>query len=107
MTLATIDVFEEIFRTQSLCTAEIIAILRFFSFRNKARNPGYSRKNAGDKLKCRISRTIAGQLTPMSGGEVDTAPGTGNSRHSMQLHFPASLDIVGWNHSFWAVRPLR
>ena len=34
-------------------------------FRNKARNAGRSRKNAGNKQKCEISRTIAGRLTPM------------------------------------------
>ena len=38
---------------------------RFFSFRNKARNAGCSHKNAGNKPKCGISRTIAGRLTPM------------------------------------------
>ena len=31
-------------------------------FRNNARNAGRSRKNAGNKPKCGISRTIAGQL---------------------------------------------
>ena len=38
---------------------------RFLLFRNKARNAGRSRKNAGNKAKCGISRTIAGRLTPM------------------------------------------
>ena len=38
---------------------------RFLLFQNKARNAGCSRKNAGNKQKCGISRTIAGRLTPM------------------------------------------
>ena len=38
---------------------------RFLLFRNKARNAGRSGKNAGNKEKCGISRTIAGRLTPM------------------------------------------
>ena len=38
---------------------------RFLLFQNKARNAGRSRKNAGNKQKCGISRTIAGRLTPM------------------------------------------
>ena len=42
---------------------------RFFYFRNKARNAGRSRKNAGNKPKCGLSRTIAGRLTPMRGAE--------------------------------------
>ena len=37
----------------------------YLLFRNKARNAGRSRKNAGNKPKCRISHTIAGRLTPM------------------------------------------
>ena len=35
-------------------------------FRNRARNAGRSRRNAGNKPKCGISRTIAGWLIPMS-----------------------------------------
>ena len=38
---------------------------RFLLFQNKARNAGRFRKNAGNKPKCGISRTIAGRLTPM------------------------------------------
>ena len=37
----------------------------FLLFRNKAKNAVCSGKNAGNKLKCGISRTIAGRLTPM------------------------------------------
>ena len=45
---------------------------RFLLFRNKARNAGRSRKNAGNKPKCRISRTIPGGLTPrVSTSEVE------------------------------------
>ena len=32
---------------------------------NEAKNAGCSRKNAGNRQKCGISRTIAGWLTPM------------------------------------------
>ena len=37
----------------------------FDCFRNKAKNSGLFRKNAGRKAKCGISRTIVGWLTPM------------------------------------------
>ena len=37
----------------------------FLLFLNKARNPGRSLKNAGNKPKCRISHTIAGRLVDM------------------------------------------
>ena len=37
----------------------------FLLFRNKARNAGRSRKIAGNKSKCGISRTIAGRVTSM------------------------------------------
>ena len=40
---------------------------QFLLFRNKARNAGHSRKNAGNKPKCGIFRTIAGRLTPVDG----------------------------------------
>ena len=43
-----------------------IKLLRFLLFRNKARNAGRSGKNAGNKAKCGISRTIAGRLTPVA-----------------------------------------
>ena len=40
--------FSELFRTKCIRTAKIIAIFSdFFHFRNKARNAGRSRKNAG------------------------------------------------------------
>ena len=38
---------------------------RFLLFLNKARNAGRSDKNAGNKPKCGIPRTIVGWLTPM------------------------------------------
>ena len=38
----------------------------FFVSQNKAKNAGRSLKNAGNRLKCGISRTIAGWLTPMT-----------------------------------------
>ena len=38
---------------------------RFLLFQNKARNAGRSRKNAGNKPKWGISRTIAERLTPI------------------------------------------
>ena len=50
-----------------------VKLLRFsaiFLFRNKARNAGRSGKNAGNKTKCGISRTIAGRLTPMYVPEI-------------------------------------
>ena len=41
-----------------------ITIFEEFS-RNKAKNPGRSRKNAGNTSKCGIPQMIAGWLTPM------------------------------------------
>ena len=43
---------------------------QFFLFRNKARNAGRSSKNAGNKHKYGISRTIAGRVTPMVIGRL-------------------------------------
>ena len=57
--------------SHSFCPQNIFVVLkicrdfqRIFS-RNKAKNAGCFRKNAGRKAKCGISRTIAGWLTPM------------------------------------------
>ena len=58
------NVFADLFRTKCLRTAKIMANFRdLLLFRNKARNAVRSRKNAGNKPKCRISLTIAGRFT--------------------------------------------
>ena len=68
--------FSQSFLSKMYPTLKIIAIFSQFGikgncralfvvFRNKARNVGRSRKNAGNKPTCGISRTIAGRLTPM------------------------------------------
>ena len=46
-----------------LCKGVLLRFSAIFLFRNKARNAGRSRKNAGNKPNCGISRTIAGRLT--------------------------------------------
>ena len=59
-------VFLHSFCPQNIFVAlKIVAIFREFDFsRNKTKNAGLFRKNAGRKAKCRISRTIVGWLTP-------------------------------------------
>ena len=59
--------FSHSFCPQNMFVAlKIVAIFREFDFfRNKAKNEGRFRTNAGRKAKCGISRTIAGWLTPM------------------------------------------
>ena len=60
--------FSHSFCPQNIFVAlKIMAIfIEFDVFRNKAKNAGRFRKNAGRKAKCGISRTIAGSLTPMT-----------------------------------------